>query len=50
MAVGADIGEGVVVRCDESSREVVGLLVIGPRERLLADLAGIHETDGSPGR
>lgn len=48
MAVGVDIGEGVVVRYDESSREVAGLTVVGLRERLLAGLAGIDQTDGSP--
>lgn len=37
-AVGIDIGEGVVLRYDESRREVAGLTVIGIRERLLRGL------------
>lgn len=38
-AVGVDIGEGVIVRYDESQREVVGLTMIGLRARLLQGLA-----------
>ncbi|HSB69121.1 MAG TPA: DUF2283 domain-containing protein [Candidatus Methylomirabilis sp.] len=38
-AVGVDIGEGVIVRYDESRKEVVGLTVIGLRARLLQGLA-----------
>ncbi|MFI5341038.1 MAG: DUF2283 domain-containing protein [Candidatus Methylomirabilales bacterium] len=38
-AVGVDIGEGVIVRYDESRREVVGLTLIGLRARLLQGLA-----------
>ncbi len=38
-AVGVDIGEGVIVRYDESRREVVGLTLIGLRARLLRGLA-----------
>ncbi|HSC71739.1 MAG TPA: DUF2283 domain-containing protein [Candidatus Methylomirabilis sp.] len=38
-AVGVDIGEGVIVRYDESRKEVVGLTVIGIRARLLQGLA-----------
>lgn len=37
-AVGMDIGDGVVVRYDESRREVVGLTVIGLRARLAQEL------------
>ena len=37
-AVGIDIGEGVVVRYDEYRKEVVGLTLIGLRERLLEGL------------
>ena len=37
-AVGIDIGEGVVVRYDEKKKEVVGLTVLGMRERLLQSL------------
>jgi uncharacterized protein YuzE len=33
-AVGVDIGEGVIVRWDEKKKEVVGLTIIGLRERL----------------
>ncbi len=38
-AVGMDIGEGVVVRYDESHKEVVGVTLIGLRARLLKELA-----------
>lgn len=34
-AVGVDIGEGVIARYDEAYREVVGLTVVGMRNRLL---------------
>lgn len=37
-ALGVDIGEGVVLRYDEAAREVVGLTLIGLRERLLQSL------------
>lgn len=37
-AVGLDIGEGVVVRYDAKRREVVGLTVLGMREKLLRSL------------
>lgn len=33
-AVGQDIGEGVIVRYDESTGQVVGLTLIGLRARL----------------
>jgi uncharacterized protein YuzE len=33
-AVGVDIGEGVIVRWDEKKKEIVGLTIIGLRERL----------------
>ena len=39
-AVGVDIGDGVVVRYDEAEKQVVGLTVIGLRERLLKNLPG----------
>lgn len=39
-AVGVDIGEGVIVRYDETRREVVGLTLIGLRARLLQGLVG----------
>ena len=38
-AVGADIGEGVVVRYDERRKEVVGLTIIGFRARTLQSLS-----------
>lgn len=39
-AIGIDIGDGLIVRYDESCNEVVGLAVIGLRERLSRQLAG----------
>ncbi len=38
-ALGVDIGDGVIVRYDEGQREVVGLTLIGLRDRLLAGLS-----------
>lgn len=40
-AVGVDIGDGLIVRYDEANHEVVGLTVIGMRDRLLK---GIDQT------
>ena len=40
MAVGVDIGEGVVLRFDEAQKEVVGLTLIGLRARLMRSLSG----------
>ena len=40
-AVGVDIGEGTILRYDESHREIVGLTVIGLRARLLEQLADV---------
>ena len=37
-AVGTDIGEGVVVRYDEMTKEVVGLTLVGLRARVLKSL------------
>ncbi len=37
-ALGVDIGEGVVLRYDEAAKKVVGLTLIGLRERLLQSL------------
>jgi uncharacterized protein YuzE len=37
-ALGIDVGEGLVLRYDEGRREVVGLTVLGLRERLLLGL------------
>ena len=33
-ATGVDVGEGLIVRYDESAREVVGLTIIGVGRRL----------------
>lgn len=38
-AVGIDIGDGLIVRYDESANEVAGLTVIGLRDRLLRRLS-----------
>jgi hypothetical protein len=38
-ALGVDIGEGVILRYDEAAKEVVGLTLIGLRERLLRSLS-----------
>jgi uncharacterized protein YuzE len=37
-ATGVDIGQGVIVRYDEKKNEVVGLTVLGMREKLLESL------------
>jgi uncharacterized protein YuzE len=37
-AVGVDIGEGVILRYDETQKEVVGLTLIGLRARLVKEL------------
>ena len=37
-ALGVDIGEGAIVRYVEETREVVGLTLIGVKERLLSSL------------
>ncbi len=37
-AIGIDIGDGVIVRYKEDSGEVVGLTLIGVKERLLQNL------------
>jgi uncharacterized protein YuzE len=37
-ALGMDIGEGVVVRYNEQTRNVVGLTIIGMKEKILAAL------------
>jgi uncharacterized protein YuzE len=38
-AIGIDIGQGVVVRYDEAKGEVVGLTILGVRQRVAASLA-----------
>ena len=42
-ALGVDIGDGVVVRYDEASNEVVGLTVVGLRQKLAHELAAASE-------
>jgi len=37
-AVGIDIGEGAIVRYVEDKREIVGLTLVGVKERLLSSL------------
>lgn len=37
-AVSVDLGEGIIARYDQERREVVGLTVLGLRERLLRGL------------
>ncbi len=39
-AVGADIGEGVIVRYDEKDKEIVGITIIGFRARTLQSISG----------
>ena len=39
-ALGVDVGDGLVVRYDEANREIVGLTVIGLRDRLQRGLSG----------
>ncbi len=38
-AVGVDAGDGIVLRYDETRKELVGLTLIGLRARLLESLA-----------
>lgn len=40
-ALGVDIGEGAIVRYIESSGEVVGLTLVGVKERVLKSLSGV---------
>ncbi len=37
-AMGIDIGEGAVVRYDEGQGEVVGISIVGLREKMLREL------------
>lgn len=37
-ALGMDIGQGVIVRYNEQTKEVVGLTIIGMKEKILAGL------------
>lgn len=34
-AVGVDIGEGTIIRFDEKQREIVGMTIIGLKEKVL---------------
>ena len=38
-ALSVDIGEGMILRHDEAAKEVVGLTLIGLRDRLLRSLS-----------
>lgn len=38
-AIGIDIGEGTILRYDETQKEVVGVTLIGLKARLLQELA-----------
>ena len=42
-ALGVDIGEGVVLRYDEARKEVVGLTLIGLRDRLMKGLVALEQ-------
>jgi uncharacterized protein YuzE len=37
-AIGIDIGQGIVVRYDERKREVIGLTILGLRQRVTESL------------
>lgn len=39
-ALGLDVGEGVIVRYDEKTGEVIGLTIVGVKQRSLAALMG----------
>ena len=39
-AVGLDVGEGVIVRYKENTRELVGLTIIGVKQRSLKAMKG----------
>jgi uncharacterized protein YuzE len=38
-ALGTDIGEGVIVRYDETKKEIVGVTIIGFKERTLQSIS-----------
>jgi uncharacterized protein YuzE len=38
-AIGIDIGEGIVARYDEAQKEVVGITIIGLRDRVLKGIS-----------
>jgi uncharacterized protein YuzE len=39
-ALGADIGDGIVVRYDEKQKEVVGITILGFRARTIQSILG----------
>ncbi len=41
QALGLDVGEGMIVRYREETGEVVGLTIIGVRDRTLAAIKGV---------
>ena len=43
-AVGIDIGEGLIVRYDESRGEVVGLTIVGLRDKMSRELSDIQDS------
>lgn len=45
-AIGTDIGEGLVVRYDEPTKEVVGLTLVGLRARVLKSLTTDAKLNG----
>lgn len=44
-ALGIDIGEGMILRYDATSNEVVGLTLIGLRARLLQNLPHLRQSE-----
>jgi uncharacterized protein YuzE len=42
-ALGVDLGEGLVLRYDETQKEVVGLTVVGLRSRLVKELNRVSD-------
>lgn len=46
-ALGIDIGEGVILRYDATSNEVVGLTLIGLRARLLQNLPHAGQSEAA---
>ncbi len=44
-ALGVDIGDGVILRYDETNKEMVGLTLVGLRQRLLKQLTENSQQD-----
>jgi uncharacterized protein YuzE len=44
-ALGMDIGDGIILRYDETKNEVVGLTILGLRARFLEELAAEEAAD-----